>query len=121
MTEKAALTAREREYFDCDVPMLSGGDAAMRIIGAIFASLGAAILSPGAGKADERLIRTVRELRYTKYKKAVLRKFDGSLQKGDEKLLGKLNKSDFILAYETYDADAYVQELYAEYRKKHQD
>jgi len=119
MTEHNIFTERELEYLNCDVPMLSGADAAMRIIGAVFASLGSAILSPGAGKADEKLIRTVRELRYTKYKKAVLRKRDGAEKKSDEKLLKRLNQNDFVLAYETYDSDAYAEQLYAEYMKKH--
>ena len=113
------LTAREQEYIDCETPLLSAGSAAMRIIGAVFASLGAAVLSPGAGKADERLIRTVRELRYTRYKKAVLRKRDRTPQKGDEKLLEKLNRSEFALGYDDTDPDAFVEKVYEEYAKKH--
>ena len=115
---KAALTERERQYLECDVPMLTGGAAAMRITGAFFASLGQALL-PGLNKADAKLIRTVREIRYTRYKKAVLRKQEETPKKGDEKILRKLNKTDFILSFETYDPDAYTQELYEEYMKSH--
>lgn len=114
------LTERERQYADCTVPLLSGGSAAMRITGAFFASLGQAFL-PGIDKADSKLIRTVREIRYTKYKKAVLRKLDNSPKKGDEKILRKLNKNEFILAYETYDPDEFTQQLYEEYMEKHKD
>ena len=120
MTDAVHLTDREREYLDCAVPMIGAGSAAMRVTGAVFASLGAAVLSPGSGKAEERLIRTVREIRYTRFKKAVLRKRDNTPKKGDDKILKKLNRTDFILAYETYDSDAFADELYTEYMKKHQ-
>ena len=42
-------------------------------------------------------MRTIREIRYTKYKKAVLRKQNGTPEKNDGKLLKKLNKKDFVL------------------------
>ncbi len=115
---KAALTERERQYLECDIPLLTGSAAAMRITGAFFASLGQAFL-PGLNKADSKLIRTVREIRYTKYKKAVLRKQEGTPEKGDEKILKKLNKTDFILSFETYDPDEFTGELYEDYMKKH--
>ena len=114
------LTVREREYADCQIPMLTAGNAAMRFTGAFFASIGQAIL-PGLNQADSKLIRTARELRYTKYKKAVLRKQEGKPKKGDEKLLKKLNKNEFVLAYEAYDPDEYTRKLYEEYMEKHQD
>lgn len=117
---KAELTAREREYIDCDVPLLSGGSAAMRITGAFFLSLGQAFL-PGLNKADSKMIRTVREIRYTKYKKAVLRKLDDAPKKGDEKILKKLNQTDFVLSFETYDPDEFTEKLYEEYMEKHND
>ena len=91
------LTERELEYLNCDTPMLSGGSAAARLTMGIFASLFQAAFTPGNGKADRSLMRTVREMRYTRYKKAVLRKQAGTPNKGDEKLLNKLNKNDFIL------------------------
>lgn len=111
------LTEREREYADCSVPLLSAGNAAARIIGAFFASIGQAIL-PGTNNADSKLIRTVREIRYTKYKKAVLRKLDGKPKNGDDKILRKLNKTEFILAFETYDPDEFADKLYEEYMDK---
>lgn len=118
MSDSEKLTLREREYLDCQVPLLSASSAVMRIIGGIFASLGGALLSPGYSKADSKLIRTAREIRYTKYKKAVLRKLEDQPKKGDEKLLKKLNKKDFVLAFETYDADKFTEELYREYMEK---
>ena len=111
------LTEREKQYADCEIPLLTGGAAAMRVTGAFFASLGQAFL-PGLNKADSKLIRTVREIRYTKYKKAVLRKLENQPKKGDEKILKKLNKTDFILAYETYDPDEFTEQLYEEYMSK---
>lgn len=115
-----SLTQRERQYADCEIPLLSAGNAAARIIGAFFASIGQAIL-PGINKADSKLIRTVREIRYTKYKKAVLRKLEEKPKKGDDKILRKLNKKDFVLAFETYDPDEFTEQLYEEYMEKHKD
>ena len=66
------------------------------------------------------MVRTARELRYTKYKKAVLRKIENQPKKGDEKLLKKLNKQDFILSFETYDPDVFTEQLYEDYMEKHQ-
>lgn len=111
---KVELTPREREYIDCEVPMLQGGSAVMRFIGTFFVSLGQAFL-PGLNKADSKLIRTIREIRYTKFKKAVLRKLENSPKRGDEKILRKLNKTDFVLSFETYDPDEFTQQLYEEY------
>lgn len=114
------LTDREREYAECEVPLLSGGTAAMRFVWAFFASIGQAFL-PGIDKADSKMIRTARELRYTKFKKAVLRKRDGTPKKGDDKLLKKLNEQAFALAFETYDPDAFAEQLYEQYMENHKD
>lgn len=116
----ADLTEREREYLECSTPMLSSGNAAMRIVTGVFASLAQAAFTPGNGKADQSLMKTVREIRYTRYKKAVLRKRDGAPAKNDEKLLSKLNKSDFILAEDAFDPDEYTRQVYEEYMKKHE-
>lgn len=113
------LTAREQQYADCEIPMLTAGSAAARMIGAFFASLGQAFL-PGINR-ESKLIRTVREIRYTRYKKAVLRKIGSTPKKGDEKLLKKLNKNEFVLAFETYDPDEFAEQLYEEYMKTHGD
>ena len=110
------LTERDRTYAECEVPMISGSTAAMRFTGAFFASLGQAIL-PGLNRAESKMVRTARELRYTKYKKAVLRKLENQPKKGDEKLLEKLNRTEFVLAYETYDPDEFTEKLYEEYMK----
>ena len=114
------LTARERDYLDCQVPLLSGSTAALRFTGAFFASIGQAFL-PGIDKADSKMIRTARELRYTKFKKAVLRKRDGTPKKGDDKLLEKLNRQEFVLAFETYDPDEFTEKLYEQYMENHKD
>ncbi len=114
------FTDREREYLDSEVPLLSAGSAVMRIIGGIFASLGQAVFMPSTsyGKADRGLMKTVREMRYTKYKKAVLRKRDGTLHKNDVLLLKKLNKKDFVLAADTYDPDEFTKKVYEEYMNR---
>ena len=117
------LTPREQEYLDCETPMLSGKKAAVRLIGGLFASLGQALIVPTTvyTKADKGLVRTIREIRYTKYKRAVLRKKDGKPDKKDEKLLKKLNEKDFILAEDTYDPDEYTKKVYEEYLKRQEE
>lgn len=117
------LTEREREYLDCEVPLLTGGKAAGRITLGVFASMAQAVFSPssGYGKADRGLTRTIREIRYTKYKKAVLRKDAGTPQKNDEKLLKKVNEKDFIFAADNYDPDEFTKQVYEEYMKSHSD
>ena len=101
------LTLREQEYFDCNTPMLTGGKATGRLIAGFFASFGKAIISPTSTyeKADRGLMRTIREINYTKYKKAVLRKQAGTPKKNDEKLLKKLNRKPFVLSEDTFDPD----------------
>ena len=76
--------------------------------------------SSAYNKVDKRLMRTIREIRYTKYKKAVLRKQSGTPKKNDEKLLKKLNQKDFIFDVDNFDPDAYAKQLYEEYMKKHE-
>ena len=117
------LTPREREYLECKTPLLSGGDAARRMILGVLASMAQAVFSPSSnyGKADRGLTRTVREIRYTRYKKAVLRKEAGTPQKNDDKLLKKLNEKDFVLAEDTYDPDEFTRQIYEEYMKSHSD
>lgn len=118
---KNELTPREREYLDCQTPMISGGNAAMRIIGGVFASLGQTLVAPSTAynKTEKKLMRTAREIRYTRYKKAVLRKQNGTPAKKDEKLLKKLNEKDFVLAEDTYDPDEFTRQVYEEYMKNH--
>ena len=117
------LTQREQEYLDCETPMLSGKKAAVRVVGGFFASFGQALVMPTTvyTKADKGLVRTIREIRYTKYKKAVLRKKDGKPYKKDKKLLKKLNEKDFILAEDTFDADEYTKRVYEEYMKRQEE
>ena len=119
----AQLTPREREYLECETPLLSGGKAALRLIGGFFASFGKAIVSPTTvyGKSEQKITRTVKEIRYTRYKKAVLRKQNGTPKKGDEKLLKKLNKKDFIFAEDAYDPDEFTKQIYEEYLKRQEE
>ena len=113
------LTPREREYLDCEVPMVPKDAAAKRLTAGILTSLIQSVVTPGAGKADQKLFRTIREIRYTKYKKAVLRKQNGTPEKNDEKLLKKLNKKDFALGSDSFDPDEYTKQIYEEYMKTH--
>ena len=115
------LTERELEYLNCDVPMISRGSAAARLTAGIIASVFQAAFTPGNGKADRGLMRTVREMRYTKYKKAVLRKQEGKPGKNDAKILDKLNKKEFILAEDTYDPDEFTRQVYEEYMNKNEE
>lgn len=116
------LTPREQEYFDCEVPLLSGGKATGRIIMGVFTSFAQAIIAPSSsyGKADRKIMRTIREIRYTKYKRAVIRKYSHTPEKGDEKLLKKLNKKPFILESETFDPDEFTKKIYEDYMKLHE-
>lgn len=113
------LTPREREYLDCEVPMVPKDAAAKRLTVGILTSLAQSVVTPGAGKADQKLFRTIREIRYTKYKKAVLRKLDGTPEKNDEKILKKLNKKEFVLGSDSFDPDEYTRQIYEEYMKSH--
>ena len=119
------LTEREKEYFDCGEEMPSGTSSAVSISGGIVMSFIAAVFraifvpSSEYNKADQKLMHSIRMRKYAKYKAAVLRKAKGEPQKGDEKLLKKLNKKEFVLAAETFDPDAYTAQLYEEYMQAH--
>ena len=113
------LTEREREYLACEIPMTTGGQAARKLIGWFFVSLLQAAFTPGSGKSYNRFLQASKGIRYTRYKKAVIRKEKGEPRKKDEKLLAKLNKNDFVYADETYDADEYARKIYEEYMKNH--
>lgn len=117
------LTDREREYLDCEIPLLTGGRAVGHVTLGVLASMAQALFMPSASysKADRGLMRTIRELYYTKYKKAVLRKQSGTPKKNDAKLLKKLNEKDFIFAAEAYDPDEFTKQVYEEYMKNHLD
>ncbi len=114
---KSKLTLREQEYLDCEVPMVSGGSAAARVAAGIVTSLVQSVVTPGAGKADQKLFRTIREIRYTKYKRAVLRKLNGTPEKNDETILKKLNKKEFVLGSDSFDHDEYTRKIYEDYMK----
>ena len=114
----AELTEREREYLACETPMISAGQAASGLLSGFFIGLLQSAFSPGYDKGDSRLIRTSRLMRYTRYKKAVIRKTNGDLTDKDIKTLKKLNKSSFIL--DDYDADAFTARMYEEYMNKTQ-
>ena len=112
------FTDRELEYLDCPTPMLTKGQTARGLTLGFLIGLLQAAFAPGNDRGDKKLISTSRLMRYTKYKKAVLRKRGGTPKKGDEKLLRKLNRQPFVLESETYDADAYTRKLYEEYMNK---
>ena len=101
------------------MPLVSTGSAVKRVTLGFFASLLQSVVTPSVHKAENKLFRTFREIRYTKYKKAVLRKQAGTLTEKDKKTLEKLNKKDFILDVDTYDADKFKQQIYAEYMRTH--
>jgi hypothetical protein len=125
MTEPAAnlneavLTDREREYFYSEVPILTTAETLKGLTAGFLIGLLQAAFSPGNDKGDRKLMETARLIRYTRYKKAVLRKASGAPKKGDEKLLLKLNKNPFVLEKETFDADAFTAQIYEEYMEKH--
>lgn len=114
------LTDREQEYLSCDIPNLSGGRAAVRLVVGVFASMLQAVFRPSSdpGKADRDLMRTVREIRYTRYRHAVQHKLSGSLSPRDQRLLKRLNSRPFVLEAETYDPDAFTTQIYEEYMAK---
>ena len=114
------LTLREQEYCDCKTPLLTGGKAAGRVAAGFLTSFAKSIISPTSAyeNADKGLMRTLREITYTKYKKAVLRKQEGTPKKNDKKLLEKINKKPFVLAEDTYDPDEFTKKIYEEYLKR---
>lgn len=116
---EVTFTDRESEYLNCDVPMLTTGQKVSGLTVGFLIGLLQAAFSPGSDRGDRKLISTTRMMRYTKYKKAVLRKRDGTPKKRDEKLLRKLNKKPFVLEEETFDPDEYTRKLYEEYMEKH--
>ena len=109
------FTLREREYLDCRTPMLTRGQTAKGLTIGFLIGLLQAAFAPGMDKGDKKLLSTGRLMRYTKFKKAVLRKQSGTPKKHDDKLLKKLNKKPFALETETFDADEYTRKLYEEY------
>ena len=113
------LTAREQEYLDCAEPMLTPGQTARALTVGFLIGLLQAVFTPGSSRGDQKLIAASRRMRYTKYKKAVLRKRDSAPKKSDARLLKKLNKQPFALDIETFDADEYTRRLYEDYMNKH--
>lgn len=117
------LTEREREYLDCKEPMVSTKSAVMRIVGGVFAAIGQTIVMPTSAysKTDQRIMRAARDIRYTKYKKAVIRKQEGKLTKRDGRLLEKLNKKPFVLENDTFDPDEFQRKLYEDIMKRREE
>ena len=109
------LTEKEQMYLDCPTPMLTAGQKAKGLTIGFLISFLQATFTPGNSKGDQKLLSTARLMRYTKYKKAVLRKRDGTPKKRDARLLKKLNNKPFALAFEEYDSDEYTRKLYEEY------
>ena len=64
-------------------------------------------------------MHNIRMAKYTRYKQAVLRKAKDEPRRGDEKILKKLNKKEFVLADELFDPDAFAAQLYEEYMQAH--
>ena len=112
------LTDRERDYLSCDTPMLTPAQTFKGIAAGFFIGLLQAAFSPGNDKGDRRILETARLIRYTRYKKAVLRKVSDTPKKSDGRLLSKLNKNPFVLEEETFDADVFTEKIYAEYMER---
>ncbi len=112
------FTDRESEYLNCNVPLLTTGEKVRGLTVGFLIGLLQAAFTPGNSKGNQKLLSTSRLMRYTKYKKAVLRKRDGTPKKRDEKLLRKLNKKPFVLDPDTYDPDEFTKKLYDAYMEK---
>ena len=108
------LTARELDYYVCETPMLSPSKAAGMLVSGFLIGILQAAFTPGYDKGDSRIIKASKLIRYTKYKKAVLRKLENKPNKRDEKLLIKLNKQPFIFDLDT-DPDEFTRKIYEDY------
>ncbi len=119
------LTEREKEYFDCQIESESSSPSALTLIGNIVMSFFAAVLralfvpSSDYSKADRRLLYNLRLRKYAKYKAAVMRKAQGESAKGDDKILIKLNRKEFVLSEDLFDPDEYTQKVYDDYMSSH--
>lgn len=119
------LTEKELDYLNCDVPTIDGGRFALHAVrGFLIAFITAvfrALFMPSSdfSKSDSRLIQHIRLRKYTKFKMAVERKAAKTPQKGDEKILRKLNRTDFVLSEETFDPDEFTRKVYEDYMKTH--
>ena len=113
----AEPTPREREYLDCETPMITAGGIFKGLTIGLLIGLLQAAFSPGFDKGDGRIIRTGRLMKYTKYKKAVLRKQAGAPAKGDDKLLKKLNSEPFIFDLDA-GPDEFIRRVYEERMNK---
>lgn len=124
------LTEKELRYIECDTPMSSLFVTVMKItIGVIISLVGLLLTAASSSSpaADKFLKNTLKSAKYTKYKKAVIRKQNSASKKSDAKLLRKINSTDFVFSQTETTNDSFDEELiriysqHPQFRKNNKD
>lgn len=120
------FTELEKRYLDDKTQMLSLSKTVLRYTLGAVAVIFSSLISPSAESNNipfSGYIKNTKKLsRYTKFKKAVIRKQDGKSKKSDSKILSRLNSSNYALDEEKDSAveDENIKEIYDEYMRTHQ-
>ena len=120
---EADLTQKELEYLNCNEKMIGAAEAFFGVILGLLVLMVSSIMSPSAESnvGGSYFSKKIRQIKYKKYKKAVLRKASKALKKSDLKTLVKLNHSDFALNDPKDAEDELKAKIYNEYMKNHND
>lgn len=120
------FTELEKRYLEDKTQMLSPSKTVLRYTLGAVAVVFSSLLSPSAESNNipfSGYIKNTKKLsRYTKFKKAVLRKQNGTSKKFDSKILSTLNSTNYALDEEKGSAveDENIKEIYDEYMRTHQ-
>ncbi len=120
------FTELEKRYLDDKTQMLSLSKTVLRYTLGAVAVIFSSLISPSAESNNipfSGYIKNTKKLsRYTKFKKAVIRKQNGTIKKTDSKILSTLNSTNYALDEEKEPAveDENIKEIYDEYMRTHQ-
>lgn len=118
------LTEKEQRYIDSNESTISLPVFILKcVVGFILLLLSSFIVPSAESKvpADNYLNRNIKRFNYSRYKKIVKRKVDGTLSEKDKKKLEKINSKPFPFDELNENVEQEnIEKIYEEYLKEHE-
>lgn len=121
----SSLTEKEKLYINTEYETITPVMIALRTaIGVVLVALSSLVTPSAEGKVpfSNYFGNTKKRAKFTRYRNAVINKLNGRNSKKNDKILEKLNSSEFVLDENIINnEDKNIEEIYAEYMKEHTD
>lgn len=120
------LSEKEKRYLEHDELIISPLFLTIRIFVSVFLLIISSLMTPSAeGKMpfSSFFKNTKKRVKYTKYRKAVIKKLENRSSDNNEKILSKLNSEPFVFDEDTDEKikeEQEIEKIYEKYLEEHE-